>query len=110
MAAFDAIIFDMDGVLIDSEPLHYDALHHVLAHDGYDYTRAENEQFLGTTTEATFSALISRHGLPGSVFDYGLRYETAVLGLLQQPRPPQPGVSALMDFARARGVQIGLAS
>jgi HAD superfamily hydrolase (TIGR01509 family) len=108
--AFDAVIFDMDGVLIDSEPLHYDALHRVLAADGYDYTREENEQFLGTTTEAMFAVLISRHGLPRAVDEYAQRYEAAVLGLLQQPRPPQPGVAELVAFARAHGMRVGLAS
>jgi hypothetical protein len=41
----------MDGVLVDSEPLHLQALNEVLAPLGHQATAAENEQFLGWTSE-----------------------------------------------------------
>ena len=69
MAPFEAVIFDMDGVLIDSEPLHFAVLSDLLARAGHTLTRAENEQFIGTTSEAMFSTLIARHGLAGTASD-----------------------------------------
>ena len=36
-----AFIFDMDGVLIDSQPVHYDADLETLAHFGVQLTRAD---------------------------------------------------------------------
>ena len=70
MGRFDAIIFDMDGVLIDSEPLHFEVLNEVLATDGQTLSRAENEEFIGTTTEAMWQTLIARRGLVRSMDDY----------------------------------------
>ncbi|MXV80329.1 MAG: HAD family phosphatase, partial [Chloroflexi bacterium] len=32
-----AVIFDMDGVLLDSEPLHYEAVRQALAEQGVDF-------------------------------------------------------------------------
>jgi len=83
MNRFEAVIFDMDGVLIDSEPLHFAALSEVLARVGHVLSRAENEQFIGTTTAAMFSTLIARRGLPGTVVDYERQYDQAVLRVLR---------------------------
>jgi HAD superfamily hydrolase (TIGR01509 family) len=106
----EAVIFDMDGVLIDSEPLHFAVLSEVLAKSGHALTRAENEQFIGTTTEAMFMTLIARHGLPGSVVEYEQRYDEALLRVLQEPHAAAPGVVALLDRLRALGKWVGVAS
>lgn len=45
----EAVIFDCDGVLLDSEYLCYDALMHVLGPMGIHVAREEVFQFLGTT-------------------------------------------------------------
>lgn len=50
-----AFIFDMDGVLIDSQPVHYDADLETLAHFGVQLTRADVEPFAGTTNPCAFS-------------------------------------------------------
>ena len=49
-----AFIFDMDGVLIDSQPVHYDADLETLAHFGVQLTRADVEPFAGTTNPVRF--------------------------------------------------------
>lgn len=110
MSHFEAVIFDMDGVLIDSEPLHFAVLTEVLAAVGHTLTRAENEEFIGTTTEAMFSTLIARHALPGTVRDYETRYDVGVLRVLQEPHAPAPGVTALVERLRERGVRLAVAS
>ncbi|MCA1647214.1 MAG: HAD family phosphatase [Chloroflexi bacterium] len=110
MSRFEAAIFDMDGVLIDSEPLHFAALAEVLARAHYTFSRAENEQFIGTTSEAMFSTLIARHGLPGTVRDYEQQYDETLLRVLHEPHDPAPGVTALLERLRALGVRIAVAS
>jgi HAD superfamily hydrolase (TIGR01509 family) len=107
---FDAVIFDMDGVLIDSEPLHFAVLSELLAHSGHIYTRAENEQFIGTTSEAMFTTLIARYGLAGSVVEYIARYDEALLQVLNEPHPPAAGVAALIARLRELGIRVGVAS
>jgi HAD superfamily hydrolase (TIGR01509 family) len=100
----------MDGVLIDSEPLHFEALGSVVGRDGVRLSRAENEEFIGTTMEATFSKLIARYNLPRSMAEYTRLYDDAVLEALSQPRPPEPGVLALIASARNLGMQLAVAS
>src|SRR6266568_619643 len=110
MPRFEGVIFDMDGVLIDSEPLHFQVLSELLAHTGHSYTRADNEQFIGTTSEAMFSTLIARHGLPGTLAGYMARYDEMVLRVLQRPHAPAPGLTALIARLRALGMRLAVAS
>ena len=100
----------MDGVLIDSEPLHFAVLSDLLQRAGHTLTRAENEQFIGTTTEAMFSTLIARHGLAGSISEYIARYDEMLLQVLQQPHSPAPGVVALIGRLRELGKRLAVAS
>jgi len=107
---FDAIIFDMDGVLIDSEPLHFEVLNEVLAEDGQVLSRAENEEFIGTTTEAMWQTLIARRRLLRSMTDYRTRYDEILLRKLLQPREPAPGVVELIQRGRELGMRLAVAS
>ncbi len=110
MPPFAAVIFDMDGVLIDSEPLHFAVLSDLLARADDTLTRKEYEQFIGTTSEATFSTLIARHGLAGTVDEYIARYDAMLLRVLQQPRAPAPGVTALIARLRQLEKRLAVAS
>ncbi len=110
MTRFEAVIFDMDGVLIDSEPLHFAVLVDLLARAGHTYTHAENEQFLGVTSEAMFSTLIARHGLSGSVVEYMAGYDEAILRVLQEPHAPAAGAVALLERLRELQLRVGVAS
>ena len=53
---FAAVIFDMDGVLVDSEPMHVDAMRELLRPYGIPYTDSENEEFFGFTDLEVFGA------------------------------------------------------
>jgi HAD superfamily hydrolase (TIGR01509 family) len=105
-----AIIFDMDGVLLDSEPLHLQALNEVLAPLGHRATAAEDRQFFGLTNEECWRVIMRRYALPGRLDDYLARYDEAVLRVLQQPVTPTPGVPELLARLRRRGVRLALAS
>ena len=60
-----AVIFDMDGVLIDAKEWHYDALNRALALFGFAITRAEHETvYDGLSTRQKLDMLSGRHGLP----------------------------------------------
>lgn len=52
-----ALIFDMDGVVINSEPLHFIATKQLLKRYGKEFTWEDHLKFLGTTEEYTWSKL-----------------------------------------------------
>ena len=100
----------MDGVLVDSEPLHIHVAHEVLAPAGLEYTEATNQEFLGRPVAEMLETLVRRHGLPGRASEYAARYDALLMRLLAQPRPAREGVVWLITELRRRGCPLGIAS
>jgi len=60
-----AVIFDFDGVLADSEPLHYEAFRRVLAAHGIELGRAEYyAKYLGFDDAGAFRAVLADRSRP----------------------------------------------
>ena len=105
---FRAVIFDMDGVLTDSEPAFHAAINEVLARYGTQIGNAEYERFIGGATPDTWAGLIALRNLPVSLDDAIEAYEGPLMARLREPRPPLPGARELIDTLRSRGVPIAL--
>jgi HAD superfamily hydrolase (TIGR01509 family) len=99
----------MDGVLVDTEPLHLRALNEVLAESGNYVSEKENEQLLGTTFEETREYLMRRFNL-GQQEDFALQYDRVVLGILAEPLTPAVGALTLLADLQAHSVPLALAS
>ena len=66
-----AVIFDMDGVLIDAKDWHYEALNKALRLFGYEITRPEHEiTYDGLPTRDKLNILSREKGLPRSLHDF----------------------------------------
>jgi HAD superfamily hydrolase (TIGR01509 family) len=60
-----AVVFDMDGVLIDAKEWHYDALNRALALFGFEISRSEHlETYDGLPTSRKLEMLSRDRGLP----------------------------------------------
>ncbi len=66
-----AILFDMDGVLIDARDWHYEALNRALGHFGYTISRESHlSTFDGLPTRQKLTMLSSSVGLPIGLHDF----------------------------------------
>jgi HAD superfamily hydrolase (TIGR01509 family) len=107
-----AVIFDLDGVLIDSEPLHLLAIQEVLAADGHHVSDNEliSESF-GRSFSCHIRELIRKLDLHRNVEDYTRLYNEVFLQLLQASSiRSRAEANWLLQELRNRGQKLGLAS
>jgi len=106
-----AIVFDFDGVLIDSEPLHLRALQQVLAGHGIRLSAEDYyDRFLGYNDEDALRAIGAGYGLPfdeAEILDLANRKAALLPVLLSAPDLLFPGsADRVREFAKHRPVAI----
>ena len=106
-----AFIFDMDGVIFDSERLYIDCCIEVAEKLGMDQIVETCHRCIGVTTEVTRAILLETYRDIDLVDRF--REQSVALvrskidsGLLEL----KPGVRELLDFLRAKGCRIAIAS
>jgi beta-phosphoglucomutase len=107
---FRAVIFDLDGVLWDGEPLYHEAFNVILEPYGVRLSDDDYRQIIGTSVGAAWDWVRRRFQLTASPDGVLRAYSEAVLRLLEQPFEPLPGVRSLIDTLRRRGVPMGVAT
>ncbi|HPH97140.1 MAG TPA: beta-phosphoglucomutase [Anaerolineaceae bacterium] len=115
MRRFNAALFDMDGVLIDSTGYHYQAWKAVADSMGFDFTEEDNERLKGVSRQRSLEIVLEVGGRQLS--------KTAKQRLLEDMNQDYlryiqsmdeahllPGVRACLQALRGRGVKVALGS
>lgn len=68
-APIKAVIFDMDGVLIDSEPIYFEIERSSFNHFGADVTEEEHHTFVGVTLESMWQQVLGKKPLDCTLED-----------------------------------------
>ena len=110
MRRFSAVIFDLDGVLWDGEPLYHEAFNIVLAPYGCHVSDDDYNQIIGHSVEYCWDWLRRRFDLAEPPDHFLSAYNETVLRLLQRAVEPLPGARRLIEELRQRGVPIAIAS
>ncbi len=93
---FAAFLFDLDGTLGDTMPLHYRAWRATLDPLGAEYPEELFYEWGGTPTRQIVAQLNERNGLAMPVEETAHQKEEAFLASLPEARP----IDAVMTFAR----------
>ncbi|EOC0207837.1 hexitol phosphatase HxpB [Cronobacter dublinensis] len=107
-----AAVFDMDGLLIDSEPLWDQAELEVMATLGVDTSRRhELPDTLGLRIDLVVELWFAQQPWNGpSVAEVTQRIITRAITLVEEKRPLLPGVADAIALCKAQGLKVGLAS
>ncbi|MBD3297467.1 MAG: HAD-IA family hydrolase [candidate division Zixibacteria bacterium] len=110
--SFEGVIFDMDGVLVDSEPVHLESTIRMMRESfGIDFTAEDNQEFLGSTDRHMYETLKRRHNLAPSRDELIERRKAIYVEMLQSEGIPwRNGILDLVTTLRQQRIRVGMAS
>ena len=107
------IVFDLDGVLVDSKTIHFDALNDALRALNPDYVITKDEQeniYEGLPTKAKLSLLNKYKGLPEESFDSVWRLKQDITSTMFSNIPEDKELIRLLTIIKDNKINIAVAS
>ena len=103
--ALTAVMFDMDGLLVDSEPLWLEAETAVMARLGADWTTADQVQLLGGSLDRTVRYLMGKARRPASPGQVAEWLMSGIVWIVRDRGVPvRPGARELLAEVAAAGL------
>ncbi|MFW5487498.1 MAG: HAD family hydrolase [Desulfovibrio sp.] len=108
----EAVLFDMDGVIIDSEPLHKESFFIMAERLKIDMSTEEYEQFIGRSSINQWQYAVENYGLAHPPATLALEQIKIFLEQLDVPGKAQrsPGLDAILKCIASRNLTCGVAS
>jgi HAD superfamily hydrolase (TIGR01509 family) len=106
----EAVIFDMDGVLVDSEPLHLEATNTILGQFGLHYTEEEIKPYLGMDERSFWAEMREKHGLEADPEGLGKERIAEAVRMIREGLQPMPGVPEVITGLHMRGLTLAVAT
>lgn len=105
-----AVIFDLDGVIVNSEDAHVEAEKQTLLKYGVVISADELHRYAGTTAEAMFTDLIRKYQLNTTFQEMVKIKERSFFRLLDEDAEPTKGVIGLINRLKTAEVRLAIAS
>jgi beta-phosphoglucomutase family hydrolase len=110
MKPFQVIVFDMDGVIVDSEPLHERAFREVFDEIGFGRSHGiDFPAYFGKSDLVLWRDFIARHRLAQSLEELAQRKEEKFAALLKREEPVFDGLIELLEKLKKK-YRLALAS
>lgn len=109
-AAPAAVVFDNDGLLLDTESVWTRAEHDLFERRGLEFTPADKLELVGTSAEVAGGVLERRLGEPGRAAALIEELNELVVAELEHGVEAMVGARELLHSLRQRGTPLGLVS
>ncbi len=107
-----AVIFDMDGVIIDSEPIHYQINNRIFKDIGVSISNEEYSTLVGIPLKEIWKKMHFRYALKQPVSQLVIRHRQRIIEYFIQAEnlDPIPGSVELIKSLKDKGFLIAIAS
>lgn len=108
----NAVIFDMDGVLVNSEPVHQRLEKEMFEELGLQLTFEEQQSFVGMSARDSWTLVINKYRLPHNPEELLITGRTKYWEVLRNTNEVKlmEGIDALISELRSNGIELLLAS
>ena len=103
-----AVLFDLDGLLIDSEPVWFEVEHAVVTRLGGVWAHADQAACIGGTIDRTCAYILERIGPVIEATELANELVVTMAARLRESLPLRDGAAELLDGLRDRAVPLGL--
>jgi len=115
MQGFEACIFDLDGVIVDTAVYHFKAWKRLANELGFNFTEAQNEQLKGISRIKSLELILGWGGVERSSEEQqqlATRKNEWYVDMIHHMTPEEilPGVKELLEMLRAAGIKTALGS
>lgn len=108
----EAVIFDMDGVIINSEPLHYEANQKLFDKLGFSVPSTEYSNYIGISNEKMWEDLKSKYELNENLQDLTERQKEHTHKFIQENMNGNeiPGIKKILEELKDMNIKTAVAS
>jgi len=110
LSSLQAVVFDLDGLIANTEDLYEQAGETVLRRRGKTYDAVLREQMMGRPVADALQLMIDRHSLPDPLDALMCECKEAMLALLATSLAAMPGLYELLDELEAANLPVAVAT
>jgi HAD superfamily hydrolase (TIGR01509 family) len=99
-----AVVFDLDGLMFNTEDVYWIVGTRLMERRGYAYTRELADAMMGRPPQAAFDVMIRWYSLADAWESLAVESEAIYIGLLDEHLAPMPGLMELLDTLEREGL------
>jgi beta-phosphoglucomutase family hydrolase len=105
-----AVIFDMDGVIVDSEPVHIKTDIQVMKNNGVKLSSRDLANYTGSTAKHMLNDLIEKYKIPKTFEELFDERNEILFSFLEEELKPTKGVIELINNLKGNEIKLAVAS
>lgn len=105
-----AVVFDMDGLMFNTEDIYFAVGTELLRRRGHVFTRELSDAMMGRPPQASFEIMIRWHNLSDDWQTLARESEDLFIEMIQGRVAPMPGLMELLDALEEAGIPKAIAT